>query len=100
VVAAAGESGRTAGRARRVEQFDSLKADRVVAEGNQGGEMVRHTIQSVRPNCPVTIVHASRGKQARAEPVAALYEQNKICRPASAAGAGYLACARTPAVIE
>lgn len=61
-----------------VEQFDSLKADRIVAEGNQGGDLVRHTIQSVRPNCPVTIVHASRGKQARAEPVSALYEQNKI----------------------
>lgn len=58
--------------------FDSLKADRIVAEGNQGGDMVRQTIQSVRPNIPVTIVHASRGKQARAEPVAALYEQNKV----------------------
>jgi phage terminase large subunit-like protein len=61
-----------------VAQFDSLKADRIVAEGNQGGELVRHTIQSVRSNVPVTIVHASRGKQARAEPIAALYEQEKI----------------------
>lgn len=63
---------------RAVAQLDSLKADRIIAEGNQGGELVRHTIHSVRPNIPVTIVHASRGKQARAEPVAALYEQNKI----------------------
>lgn len=61
-----------------VAMFDSLGADRIVAEGNQGGDLVRHTIQSVRANVPVTIVHASRGKQARAEPVAALYEQNKI----------------------
>lgn len=61
-----------------VALFDSLKADRFVAEGNQGGDMVRHTINSARPNAPVTIVHASRGKQARAEPIAALYEQNKI----------------------
>lgn len=61
-----------------VEQFDSLKADRIVAEGNQGGDLVRHTIQSVRSSVPVTIVHASRGKQARAEPIAALYEQNKV----------------------
>lgn len=61
-----------------VSLFDSLKADRFVAEGNQGGDMVRHTINSVRPNAPVTIVHASRGKQARAEPIAALYEQNKV----------------------
>jgi phage terminase large subunit-like protein len=61
-----------------VALFETLKADRIVAEGNQGGEMVRHTIASVRSNAPITIVHASRGKQARAEPVAALYEQNKI----------------------
>lgn len=61
-----------------VALFDALGADRIVAEGNQGGEMVRHTIASVRPSAPITIVHASRGKQARAEPIAALYEQNKI----------------------
>lgn len=61
-----------------VALFDSLKADRIVAEGNQGGDMVRQTLQSVRPNIPVTIVHASRGKQARAEPIAALYEQHKV----------------------
>lgn len=55
-----------------------LKADRIVAEGNQGGEMVRHVIQTEWPQAPVTIVHASRGKQARAEPVAALYEQGRV----------------------
>lgn len=64
--------------ARAVKLFDDLRADRIVAEGNQGGEMVRHTIHSIRANIPVTIVHASRGKMARAEPVAALYEQNKV----------------------
>jgi phage terminase large subunit-like protein len=61
-----------------VEQFDSLNADRIVAEGNQGGEMVRHTIHTERPTAPVTIVHARQGKNARAEPVAALYEQGRI----------------------
>ncbi|HEX2614196.1 MAG TPA: terminase family protein [Nitrososphaera sp.] len=61
-----------------VDLFRSLKADRFVAEGNQGGEMVRHTIQSVWPSAPITIVHASRGKYARAEPIAALYEQDRI----------------------
>lgn len=61
-----------------VALFRSVNADRFVAEGNQGGDMVRHTIQSVWKNAPVNIVHAHRGKQARAEPVAALYEQNKI----------------------
>jgi phage terminase large subunit-like protein len=64
--------------ARAVQAYETWSADRIVAEGNQGGEMVRHTIQTVRENLPVTIVHASRGKQARAEPVAALYEQGKV----------------------
>ncbi len=58
--------------------FDEYKADRIVAEANQGGEMVRHTIESVRANAPIRLVHASRGKVARAEPVSALYEQNKV----------------------
>jgi phage terminase large subunit-like protein len=61
-----------------IELYRELKADRIVAEGNQGGEMVRHTIQTEWASAPVTIVHASRGKAARAEPVSALYEQKKI----------------------
>lgn len=61
-----------------LQLFDALKADRLVAEGNQGGEMVRTTIETVRPNAPIRIVHASRSKQARAEPIAALYEQGKV----------------------
>lgn len=61
-----------------VALFKDIEADRIVAEGNQGGEMVRHTIQTEWPNAPVTIVHASRGKAARAEPVAALYEQGRV----------------------
>jgi phage terminase large subunit-like protein len=61
-----------------VKMFDDFKADRIVAEGNQGGDMVRHVLETVRPNIPVTIVHASRSKQARAEPVAALYEQGRV----------------------
>ncbi len=61
-----------------VSLYDSLRADRIVAEGNQGGDMVRQTLQGVRANIPVRIVHASRGKQARAEPIAAIYEQDRI----------------------
>lgn len=61
-----------------IKLFDDLKADRIVAEGNQGGDMVRHTIETVRKNVPISIVHASRSKQARAEPVAALYEQFRV----------------------
>jgi hypothetical protein len=42
----------------------------VVAEGNQGGELVRSVIRSIDPTVPVEIVHARDGKRARAEPIA------------------------------
>jgi phage terminase large subunit-like protein len=58
--------------------YRSLKADRVIAEANNGGDMVRFTLQTVDPTLPIKIVHASRGKQTRAEPIAAMYEQNKV----------------------
>lgn len=61
-----------------VKAFKRWGADRFVAEGNQGGEMVKHTIQTAMPNAPVKIVHARRGKDARAEPVAALYEDGRV----------------------
>lgn len=53
-------------------------ADRLVAEANQGGDMVRTVIAAVDPLAPVTLVHASRGKRTRAEPIAALYEQGRV----------------------
>ncbi|MXP40052.1 ATP-binding protein [Altererythrobacter soli] len=53
-------------------------ADRVVAEANQGGEMVRSVLRAADIALPVKLVHASRGKAARAEPVAALYEAGKV----------------------
>ncbi|WP_339098347.1 terminase family protein (plasmid) [Deinococcus sp. VB142] len=58
--------------------YDTWKADRVVAERNNGGEMVEAVLRTVDPNLPVTTVWASRGKATRAEPVAALYEQEKV----------------------
>jgi phage terminase large subunit-like protein len=61
-----------------VRAYDEFSADRIVAEGNQGGELVRVNLKTVRPNLPVRIVHARHSKQARAEPVAALYEQGKV----------------------
>lgn len=61
-----------------VELYDKYSADRIVAERNQGGEMVRHTLQTVNDTIPIRLVHASRGKYARAEPVSALYERNKV----------------------
>ena len=54
------------------------RADRIVAEVNNGGEMVEATLRMLDPNVPYTAVHAARGKVARAEPVAALYEQGRI----------------------
>ena len=49
-------------------------ADRVIAEKNQGGDMVMSVLKQVEPALPVRLVSASRGKVARAEPVAALFE--------------------------
>jgi phage terminase large subunit-like protein len=64
--------------ARVVELFHAREADRVVVEVNQGGEMVRDVIAQVDGTVPLKTVHASRGKRARAEPVAALYEQGRV----------------------
>jgi phage terminase large subunit-like protein len=54
---------------------ESWGADRVIAEKNQGGDMVESVLRSVEPQLPVRLVSASRGKAARAEPVAALFER-------------------------
>ncbi len=67
------EWARIACEARKTHQ-----ADRIVAEINNGGAMVGATIRTVEPNVPFKALHASRSKQARAEPVAALYEQKRI----------------------
>ncbi len=56
---------------------DVWRADRVIAEANQGGAMVETTLRAADVGMPVKLVHASRGKVARAEPVAALYEAGK-----------------------
>jgi len=53
-------------------------ADRIVAEVNNGGDMVETTLRMIDPNVPFAAVHASRGKITRAEPVAALYEQGRV----------------------
>lgn len=61
-----------------VEAYRDWQADRIVAEANQGGVMVEHVLQTVDADAPITLVRASRGKIARAEPVAALYEQGRV----------------------
>jgi phage terminase large subunit-like protein len=53
-------------------------ADRIVAEVNNGGDMVETTLRIIDPGAPFAAVHASRGKITRAEPVAALYEQGRV----------------------
>lgn len=61
-----------------VALYREFEADRIVAEKNQGGEMVEAVIRAADRNVPVTLVHASRGKLLRAEPISALYEQNRV----------------------
>jgi phage terminase large subunit-like protein len=61
-----------------VAAYREFAADLVVAEVNNGGAMVAETIRAVDPGVPVKLLHASRGKRTRAEPVAALYEQRRV----------------------
>ena len=61
-----------------VEEFHKWKADRIIAEGNQGGEMVESVVRSVFPTAPFKRVTAKQGKRTRAEPIAALYEQGRV----------------------
>lgn len=60
-----------------VTAYHRHKADCIVAEANNGGEMVALTIATVDPQIRVRLVHASRGKQTRAEPVASVYEHGR-----------------------
>jgi predicted phage terminase large subunit-like protein len=67
------------GWAAKVNQlYKYHRVDRVIYEKNQGGDLVANTLKTVNPHMPLRPVHASRGKILRAEPVAALYEQNKV----------------------
>ncbi|MFM5950722.1 MAG: DNA-packaging protein [Novosphingobium sp.] len=54
------------------------QADRVIAEANQGGAMVASVLRAADLALPLKLVHASKGKVARAEPVAALYEAGRV----------------------
>ena len=91
VVAALGEDGQgyvvadISGRyrphdwaARAIDAYHAHRADRIVAEVNNGGAMVEATLRVIDAGVAYKAVHASRGKLARAEPVAALYEQGRV----------------------
>ena len=58
--------------------YHKYSADKIVAEINQGGDMVESNIRTYDKNIPYKKVRASRGKQIRAEPIASLYEQGKV----------------------
>ena len=64
--------------ARAIALYRSLDADALVAEVNQGGDMVAAVLHEVDPGVPVKSVRATRGKYLRAEPVAALYAQGRV----------------------
>ncbi|MFZ7090414.1 DNA-packaging protein [Primorskyibacter sp. 2E233] len=76
------------------------QADRVVAEVNQGGAMVESILHNVDPGLPVRKVHASKGKAARAEPVAALYEQGRVLHGQGLAALEEQMCLMTNAGFE
>jgi phage terminase large subunit-like protein len=85
------------GWGRRVrEAYAEFKADRIIAERNFGGAMVEAVIQAVDKKLPVTLVTASRGKVARAEPIAALYEQGKVSHVGGFAALEDQMCSMTP----
>ncbi len=82
-------------------------ADRIVAEANNGGAMVETVLRAAERHLPVKLVHASRGKSARAEPVAALYEAGRAFHVGAfpeledemaglVAGGGYAGPGRSP----
>lgn len=60
-----------------VNLYHEMKADRIVAEKNFGGDMVKEVIKTVDPDVPIRMVSASRGKAQRAEPVAAIAEDGR-----------------------
>jgi len=70
-----------AGAAARL--YDSLEADCIVAEVNQGGDLVADVLAQVAPHAAIRKVRAGRGKYARAEPVAALYERGLVAHAGS-----------------
>jgi len=64
--------------ARAIAAYDLHEADAIVAEVNQGGDMVAHVIHSQRPDIRVIEVRATRGKHVRAEPISSLYALDRI----------------------
>jgi phage terminase large subunit-like protein len=64
--------------ARVAEAYEHFKADSIIAEANQGGDLVKQVLVDAMPNAPVKLVHATRDKRTRAVPAATLYEQGRV----------------------
>lgn len=60
-----------------VTAYHLFSADRVIGEANNGGDLIEQNIRTVDPNISYKSVHATRGKQLRAEPIVSLYEQGR-----------------------
>jgi phage terminase large subunit-like protein len=63
---------------RVADTYEQFEADSIVAEANQGGDMVKQVLLDALPNVAVKLVHATRDKRTRATPAAALYEQGRV----------------------
>jgi len=63
---------------RAIGLYDLRRADRLIGEANNGGALIETVIRTLRPSIPYRPVHATSGKRARAEPVAVLYEQQRV----------------------
>jgi len=61
-----------------IDLYHEYEADRVVAEGNNGGDIVKALLCTIDRDVPIRMVHACRGKFVRAEPISSLYEQGRV----------------------
>jgi len=61
-----------------INAYREFRADRIVAEVNQGGDLVQGVLRQIDPSVPIRMVRATRGKWLRAEPVAALYAEGRV----------------------
>ena len=75
---ASGDFGPAEWARKAIALYHRRRADRIVAEANNGGELVELQLRVLDPNVSYTAVHAARGKFTRAEPVEALYEQSRV----------------------
>jgi phage terminase large subunit-like protein len=81
---------------RAVNAYREFKADRIIAEVNNGGDLVENVIRTVDQYVPYKAVHAKRGKVTRAEPISALYEQGRVHHVGMFAGLETQMCSFVP----